>query len=310
MKVNILLASYNGQSFIGQQIESIQQQTFTDWTLWIRDDGSTDKTLDVVKSYMAEDERIRLLPNPNQKNLGVIKSFHRLLKQEQADYYFFSDQDDVWLPEKLSLCLEKAQEFAKECPLLIYTDLSVVDEQLNVLYPSMIKTQSHHANTNLRQELTENTVTGGTMMINHALAQNWTEIENLLMHDWYLALLATALGQLVYLDTPTELYRQHSDNVLGARTWSKRMKNWLQPHKLVTKYWWLITASQKQAALLLDKDLSQPNRDLIEAYVGLLDKPLVERIGLLKKYQFAKNRWFHTFIFRMLIVTKFAYRRK
>ena len=81
----------------------------------------------------------------------------------------------------------------------------------------MIRTQSDHANTELIQELTENTVTGGVAMINHALAELWTGQEKhaLLMHDWYLALLATAFGKLIYIDRPTELYRQHSSNVLG-----------------------------------------------------------------------------------------------
>lgn len=309
MKVNILLASYNGQVYIGQQIESIQKQTFADWTLWIRDDGSTDGTLDVIDTYLSADERIRLLPNPRKENLGVIKSFYRLLKHEVADYYFFSDQDDVWLPEKLALCLEKAQQLATNQPLLIYTDLSVVDQDLNLIQPSMIKSQSHHANTLLHQELTENTVTGGTMMINHALAEQWTDTDNLLMHDWYLALLASSLGQLVYLEQPTQLYRQHANNVLGARTWSKRIKNWLKPHQLLAKYWWLIKASQKQANLLLQKELSPAKRDLVKAYVDLLDQPLLERLGRLKTYQLGKNRWFHTLIFRSLIITKFAYRR-
>ncbi|MBM9834585.1 glycosyltransferase family 2 protein, partial [Enterococcus faecalis] len=77
-------------------------------------------------------------------------------------------------------------------PLLVYTDLKIVDRDLNVLHESMIKTQSDHANTELVQELTENTVTGGTAMINHALAELWTSTEDLLMHDWYLALLASA----------------------------------------------------------------------------------------------------------------------
>lgn len=309
MKVNILLASYNGQAFIGQQIESIQKQTFTEWTLWIRDDGSSDETLTVIETYLATDERIRLLPNPKKENLGVIKSFYRLLKHEVADYYFFSDQDDVWLPEKLSLCLDKAKDFSQDNPLLIYTDLSVVDQDLNLLQTSMIKSQSHHANTLLRQELTENTVTGGTMMINHALAEQWTETENLLMHDWYLALLASSLGQLVYLDQPTQLYRQHANNVLGARTWSKRLKNWLQPHQLVAKYWWLIRSSQEQASLLLTKDLSPTNQELVQAYITLLDQPLLGRLKTLHRYQFAKNRWFHTLVFRFLMITKFAYRR-
>lgn len=309
MKVNILMATYNGERFLAEQIESIRQQTFDNWQLLIRDDGSSDATRQIIRDFVAQDNRIRFVNPDTTENMGVINSFHTLLKQEQADFYFFSDQDDVWLPEKLSLCLEIAQAYEPDRPLLVYTDLSVVDDGLNLLTQSMIRSQSHHANTSLRQELTENTVTGGTMMINHALAEKWRQTDGLLMHDWYLALLASGLGQLVYLDLPTELYRQHDANVLGARTWSKRMKNWLRPHQLVEKYWWLIKASQKQANYLLQERLSPADRDLVSAYVTLLDQPFLERIKILHKYKLAKNRWFHTLVFRSLIISKFGYRR-
>lgn len=309
MTVHILMATYNGQAFLAEQIRSIQNQTFTDWKLLIRDDGSSDQTRQIIADFVAQDSRIHFVNLDNTENLGVVKSFYSLLKQEKADFYFFSDQDDVWLPKKLELCLETVQAYDQDQPLLVYTDLSVVDDKLNLLHQSMIRTQSHHANTSLRQELTENTVTGGTMMINHALAEKWTQTDNLLMHDWYLALLASSLGQLVYLDVPTELYRQHSNNVLGARTWSKRLENWLRPHRLVAKYWWLIKASQKQAEFLLQQDLSQEDRGLVLAYVTLLDQPLLQRIKSLHRYKLAKNRWFHTLVFRSLILTKFGYRR-
>ena len=114
------------------------------------------------------------------ENLGVIKSFHALLKYEKADFYCFSDQDDVWLPEKIALQVAEAAKHPQEVPLLVYTDLKVVDENLNVQHESMIRTQSDHANTELIQELTENTVTGGVAMINHALAELWTGQENMI----------------------------------------------------------------------------------------------------------------------------------
>lgn len=197
MKVNILMSTYNGERFIREQLESIIQQTYTDWTLLIRDDGSTDRTTAIIEEYVARDARIRWINQGDVHNLGVIQSFFTLVKTEPADLYFFSDQDDVWLPDKLQICLEKANGQTSHQPLLVYTDLKVVNQSLEVINDSMIKSQSHHANTTLLQELTENTVTGGTMMINHALAERWTETDQLLMHDWYLALLAAAFGQLV-----------------------------------------------------------------------------------------------------------------
>ena len=307
MKINIVMSAYNGQEFIAEQIRSIQQQTFKDWKLLIRDDGSTDETPKIIVDFAQQDPRIHFINAAERINYGVIKNFYTLVKYEKADYYFLSDQDDIWLPNKLELSLAEAQKYDSEKPLMVYTDLKVVDKHLQVLHESMIKTQSHHANKTLLQELTENTVTGGTAMFNHTLAEKWKVYDGILMHDWYLALLAAALGELVYMDAATELYRQHESNVLGARTWSKRLKNWLQPHKLLAKYWWLITSSQKQAAYLLDLDLPKDKRQLVTAYVELLNQPWLQRRHDLKKYGFAKNRAFHTLIFKTLITTKIGY---
>ena len=308
MKVNILMSTYNGQQFLAEQIRSIQEQSYTDWTLFIRDDGSSDNTKEILKDFERQDSRIHLIDSDKSDNLGVIKSFHKLVNHDRADYYFFSDQDDVWLPNKLELSLKEAQNYPADLPLMVYMDLKVVNQDLEIMTESMVKSQSHHANTELVQELTENTVTGGVAMINHALAEMWQETDDILMHDWYLALLASAFGNLVFIDQPGELYRQHSDNVLGARTLSKRFKKWIRPHILFAVYWDLIKNSQKQASHLLQMPLSQSNRELIEAFVTIMDKPMLERFRILRKYGLRKNKAFHTLVFTTLIVTKFAYK--
>ena len=310
MKVNILMSTYNGQQFLAEQIRSIQEQSYTDWTLFIRDDGSSDNTKEILKDFEHQDSRIHLIDNDKSDNLGVIKSFHKLVNHDRADYYFFSDQDDVWLPNKLELSLKEAQNYLADLPLMVYMDLKVVNQDLKIMTESMVKSQSHHANTELVQELTENTVTGGVAMINHALAEMWQETDDILMHDWYLALLASAFGNLVFIDQPGELYRQHSDNVLGARTLSKRFKKWIRPHILFAVYWDLIKNSQKQARHLLQMPLSQSNRELIEAFVTIMDKPMLERFRILRKYGLRKNKAFHTLVFTTLIVTKIAYAKE
>ena len=312
MKVNILLSTYNGATYLRDQVKSIQNQTFKDWNLLIRDDGSTDGTVGVIKELVGNDDRIRWINERSNENVGVIQSFFQLLKYEKADFYFFSDQDDVWLPEKIEKQLALAKGRQDVIPLMVYTDLKVVDENLNVMHESMIRTQSGHANTEFIQELTENTVTGGVSMINHALSELWTGEESypLLMHDWYLALLACTFGALVYLDEPTELYRQHSNNVLGARTLTKRMRNWVRPQILFAKYWKLIKDSQNQALNLLDMNVSPYHREMIENFVTIMDVPMKERIRRIQKYGYRKNRPFHIMVFTFLIVTKFAYKEK
>lgn len=309
MKIHILLSTYNGEQFLAEQIQSIQQQTVQDWKLLIRDDGSTDRTREIIREFVAQDSRIHWINENESKNLGVIKSFHNLAQFEEADVYFFSDQDDVWLPQKLELSLAEARKYPAEMPLMVYMDLTVVNQDLEVLSSSMIRSQSGHANTELVQELTENTVTGGVAMVNHALIQLWNQTEDILMHDWYLALLATAFGKLVYIDQPGELYRQHEHNVLGARTWSKRIKKWLRPSLLFRMYWDLIKKSQQQAAFLLDMPLSAEKRELVTAYVTILDQPMHERWRILRQYGLRKNKAFHTLVFTTLIISKFAYRR-
>lgn len=308
MKVNILMSTYNGQRFLAQQLDSVLNQTYKDWTLLIRDDGSSDRTPEIIADYASRDPRIHFINPDKRENLGVVKNFYTLLKYQEADFYFFCDQDDVWLPEKLEFQMEELLSESPSIPKMVYMDLKVVDVNLNVINDSMIKSQSHHANTKLIQELTENTVTGGVSGINHALAQLWRTTDNVIMHDWYLAILATAFGKLVYIDKFGELYRQHDNNVLGARTLSKRLKKWLQPQLLFEKYWDLIKASQKQASNLLELPISDIDRNCIEAFVHILEESFQKRFYLLKKYRLRKNKRFHTIVFSTLIVTKFAYK--
>ncbi|HGI3867684.1 TPA: glycosyltransferase family 2 protein [Streptococcus agalactiae] len=313
MKVNILMATYNGEKFLAQQIESIQKQTFKEWNLLIRDDGSSDKTCDIIRNFTAKDSRIRFINENEHHNLGVIKSFFTLVNYEVADFYFFSDQDDVWLPEKLSVSLEAAKHKASDVPLLVYTDLKVVNQELNILQDSMIRAQSHHANTTLLPELTENTVTGGTMMINHALAEKWFTPNDILMHDWFLALLAASLGEIIYLDLPTQLYRQHDNNVLGARTMDKRFKILREgPKSIFTRYWKLIHDSQKQASLIVDKygDIMTANDlELIKCFIKIDKQPFMTRLRWLWKYGYSKNQFKHQVVFKWLITTNYYNKR-
>lgn len=306
MKINIVMSTYNGEQFLAEQIDSIQQQTFKDWQLLIRDDGSSDQTPEIIKSFVAQDPRIIFINEHDCENLGVVKNFFTLIKHDKADYYFFSDQDDVWLEDKLETMLAVARQYPDQLPLLVYTDLCVVNQNLQVMNQSMIRSQSHHANTELVQELTENTVTGGVAMINHALAERWRTLDNIIMHDWYLAVLATAIGKLVYIDQPGELYRQHDNNVLGARTFTKRLKTWLSgPSKMLEEYWWLIHASQAQAdKILQENELGDEQEAVIRNYIALERLSLSQRIRVLRQYKYAKNKWFHTMIFRLLIMTR------
>ncbi|GBG97263.1 glycosyltransferase family 2 protein [Lactococcus termiticola] len=303
-KTNIVLSSFNGEKYIAEQIESIIGQTYQDWQLLIRDDGSTDRTREIVKSYEQRDSRIRLINPETTENIGLVSSFYELVKSERADYYFFSDQDDVWLPEKLEVTLESLRK--AKLSAMVYTDLKVVDAELNVVSESYLA-PNPYINTSLKDQILTNNVVGGVSAINHALAELWTT-DQVFIHDWYLGLLAAAFGELIYLDLPTELYRQHAANVVGANqkaTTMQAIKEARQQSSGFLSNYWAYFDKIKQLNLALlnsqgDK-LSQEKRQLIEAFVSLDEASFFKR---LKVFKFSRKNWRATVIFRLLYLTK------
>ena len=220
-KIAILMATYNGEKYICQQIDSILSQTCTDWELYIHDDGSTDNTIAAVESYVEKyPDKIHLIDG---KSTGGAKyNFFYLFGQVEAPYYMTCDQDDVWLDKKIELTYDKMLtiENKADVPCLVYTELRVVDSELNTIADTMSGYQSLdcHKRT-INQFILQNSVTGCTMMINRALRDKMlhiTDIDNTIMHDWWAALVAAQFGKTAFIDEPTILYRQHGDNSLGA----------------------------------------------------------------------------------------------
>lgn len=220
-KIAILMATYNGEKYICQQIDSILSQTCKDWELYIHDDGSTDNTIAAVESYVEKyPNKIHLIDG---KSTGGAKyNFFYLFGQVEAPYYMTCDQDDVWLDKKIELTYDKMLtiENKADVPCLVYTELRVVDSELNTIADTMSGYQSLdcHKRT-INQFILQNSVTGCTMMVNRALRDKMlriTDIDNTIMHDWWAALVAAQFGKTAFIDEPTILYRQHGDNSLGA----------------------------------------------------------------------------------------------
>jgi rhamnosyltransferase len=224
--LTIVLSSYNGATFLAAQVDSIRRQTFTDWSLLIRDDGSSDGTVSLVQS-LAELEP-RLTPvHDRLGNLGPAGSFGVLLEHAArtgSPYVALADQDDVWLPDKLERELDllrgREREVGDRVPLLVYSDMAVVREDLSVIHPSFLRYQRvHHVDEwPLGTLLIQNFVAGCTIVVNRALLELALPIPKaVVMHDWWLGQCAAALGQVLYLPAVTMLYRQHGGNVLGSR---------------------------------------------------------------------------------------------
>ena len=136
-KIAILMATYNGEKYIEEQLKSIQNQTFEDWTLYIRDDGSTDNTLQICHEIASSDNRIIIIEEDKKENLGAANSFLRLLSIVESDYYMFSDQDDVWKNNKIEISFQACLENEKTgLPIVVHSDSTLVDSSLNLIVDS------------------------------------------------------------------------------------------------------------------------------------------------------------------------------
>lgn len=221
--IDILIATYNNSDFILVQLESLLRQTYTRFRIIIRDDCSTDITQELIEKFSQLHPGIITFLK-GDKNLGPKGNFAELMNHSQAEYILFCDADDYWLPTKvedsLRVMIENEKRHGKQTPLLIHTDLKVVDSSLSVIHPSFwnyskIKPESAHS---LHRLLVQNSITGCTMMINKPLLELVKSIPNeAIMHDWWIGLVACALGKIDFINHATVLYRQHSKNCVGAK---------------------------------------------------------------------------------------------
>ena len=235
-KIAVLLSTYNGEKFLGEQLDSLLAQSHKNFILVVRDDGSRDRTVSILESYASDHpERIHLISRDGV-NMGASASFAFLadyvIKSKEllglkSIYMMFCDQDDTWFPEKieklLAAMLATEANNGSTLPIIVHSDLEVVSEQNMVIAKSLISYQGLEIERNSFPNLViSNLVTGCTALINEPLAEKALPIpEKAIMHDWWLALVASAFGKLVYLDTPLVHYRQHGNNTIGAKEFTK-----------------------------------------------------------------------------------------
>lgn len=256
--VEILLAAYNGEKFIREQIDSILNQTDTHWHLTVSDDGSTDGTPAILEAYAAQFPEKISLYHSNIRFGNARDHFFHLMRQCEAPHILFSDQDDVWRPDKVErmmrALLEAEAEVGADTPVLVFTDLTPVDEKLRPIAPSLMRMQQQYADTiDYRALLMQNIVTGCATGINRALAllaDRCADTSQVIMHDWWLGVVAARFGKVVYLDESTILYRQHGGNCVGAKNAGsvrESLYRLLHIHQLRTS----IAAKKRQAGFYL-----------------------------------------------------------
>jgi glycosyltransferase involved in cell wall biosynthesis len=220
--IDIVLASYNGQEYIEAQIQSIQRNhgySHLVNRIIVMDDGSTDNTITIIQKLAVNDDKIELHQS-NEGSLGPSQNFARGLALTSAPFVMLSDQDDIWFPDKIVTSYQYIKTLNSAQPLLVYSDLCIVDSKLNVInnsYFAYKKIPINWGNT-FNQLLQQNTVSGCTAIFNRPLLDKALPIpESAYMHDWWLALVAKQFGSLKLIERPLIQYRQHKNNSIGAK---------------------------------------------------------------------------------------------
>jgi len=291
--VSILLAAYNGERYITGQIESLLAQTFQDFKLYIRDDKSTDGTYSIIEKFASENPG-RIISELNETNTGGTKyNFMNMMIDHRDDYIMLCDQDDVWLPDKIEKSLDKMKALEKKCgrhtPVLVYTDLKVVNDTLDLISSSYEKmSNKDFRKSSLSFTVTMNNAAGCTIMYNRALGNMIQAVpEFIVMHDWWLALIAAAFGETGVIRTPTVLYRQHGDNIKGAKKVLSPVYIFYVLTHLKTMAA-MIDDSYRQAGSFLshyDNKLTGEQLELLKAYSSIPDMSRFRKLRTVFKHK-------------------------
>ncbi len=302
MKLAVLMATYNGEKFLREQLDSVLSQTVSDFTLYISDDGSKDSTMQILKEYEAKDNRIKLLCE-HKPTGSSCKNFLYLLENAQSDIYFFCDQDDVWTKDHIE-CLaneySKISEEEKLNPVLIHSDLTVVDSDLKVIANSFFKY------SNLPFDVKEphfyfvqNNVTGCVTMVNDVLKNYvfknkkflYENIENILMHDMLFATIAAEFGTIKCIKKSLELYRQHKNNILGAES-GNSFSNFIKKIFKIKEYKKNLKLYKNYTSWFADYyeyELPSEEYKILKDFSDIKSMPKLKRLHFIKKHKFLRK---------------------
>lgn len=297
----IILAAYNSEQYIGEQIDSILRSKNQNFHIFAFDDGSTDHTIEILNRYTEKVPK-RVSVDRNPQNLGYVKNFLCGLreiaiktKQTETQYFMFCDHDDVWHEDKISVTLARMKQmeerYGKEVPAMVFTDASVVNRELESISPSFMR--NSHLNprkTDLAHLLMENKCIGCTIMMNRALVELLQDIpEQARFHDWWMALLAASFGHISFLAKSTLDYRQHGDNEVGSESFVAYIKERISKGKEQKQR---LLQTQKQAEeffRIYRKVLPIKKRILIRQFASLSQYSPWKRRDVMLKNRFFKS---------------------
>lgn len=297
--IYIIMCTYNGERYIQEQLQSIEQNLAQDWKIIVSDDQSTDKTINILKNFEKKNPG-KMILNINKAKKGAIHNFLSSIytigvEMDDNDFIMLCDQDDVWNADKISKTMHNMREqtvlYGNTIPLLVCTDVSVVDSQMNLIYESFRKMNHYDvSHLDFAHLMMENKVQGCTVMINKSMALMLDRLPHTaMMHDGWLAFIAAAFGRIKYIDQPTMKYRQHNTNVQGSIAFGEDIKNKLSnlggQRQIVMN-----TAAQVREFIEIYGDrLSDTRKREAEAFATLPQQNFVMRRYNIIKYHMWKS---------------------
>ncbi|MGT2957479.1 glycosyl transferase family 2 [Streptococcus bovimastitidis] len=289
-KVNICIATYNGAKYLIEQLDSIKYQTYQNWECLIRDDGSTDGTIDLIKDYCEKNSKFEFINCGQIENLGSHRSFFELVKYKKADYYFFCDQDDIWKKNKIELFLSKTN-FETEKPELVYSGWTTVDENLNLLKEVFPK-------TTINEQISFNQINGMSMMLNDKLVKIWN-YRKWGAHDSFVALIAYTIGNVIYIPKSTILWRRLSS--------SESISNYGRGFGIET-FWKMMEMSFVRSQLVLDdyeKYMDKYHKGFLKSFVSIPKMNFFNRLKTLMELKLRRKSLIETIALNFLLLFKY-----
>lgn len=281
-KVAILLATYQGQKYLAEQLTSFAAQSHQNWELWVSDDGSSDETTKILQAYKSKFsfDQINIGSGPRS---GFVNNFLSLTSNPQisADYYAYSDQDDIWEKEKLARALEWLSSMPKNIPALYCGRTRLIDKSNNDIgFSPLFNKPPSFANA-----LMQNIGGGNTMVFNQAardLLRKTIDFVPGVSHDWWAYILVSGCGGNVFYDaTPTVRYRQHDTNLVGMNSsWLARFKRIRMLFQGRFKRW---NDSNISALQSIQHLLTPTNRQLLNEFAIARQQGLLKRLWQMKR---------------------------
>jgi len=305
-KVQVLLSTYNGAPYIAEQLNSILEQTYTNIHILIRDDGSTDDTLQILEHYARKHPK--QINYQKRENIGVIRSFWSLIEEADtaAQYFCFCDQDDIWMPHKIAdqvNVITTRLLDSPDQPSMVCTSTQITDEHLKptIVWPQNLKKEPSFFNA-----LFQNIAVGTTIMLNHAAFKLFynkdIEMNRIQMHDWWIYLTVSCLGKVYFDPKPSVYYRQHGGNVVGGESTQlqKIKKKWNSFRKHKDKK--LLVQQAKEFKRVYGDQITDPQmKQQLEAFITPRST-LIQRIQYLRQCQLYRQSTTEQWLFRFLIL--------